>query len=308
METKVKYPIFYPESLLLALNRIKKLRPIISLIYLSFMGIVCIIGVEKYLKTSIDPKSCLTFMAIIFGIYTLNKFTDRTEDFTNDLGKLLFFEKQRIFLFIAAGTLVGTLVYLLIEEKLNWVHMTLITIGYCYSFRSIPWYSRSTGLKLYRIKEIIFLKNISVALLWGGAIFIIPILTSSGIKYDHFLVSLLAISLTLSTFNNTLYDDILDVNGDMLAKIRTIPTLWGVKKAQGLLISLDILWLIVVSILFTKNSFNFSHFIFLLSVGIYPIIYILLKSVTKIKSGAIGFLVESDLLFFGMGLILLSRL
>ena len=35
-------------------------------------------------------------MGMIFGIYTFNRFTDTAEDFTNDIGRVLFFQRKRV--------------------------------------------------------------------------------------------------------------------------------------------------------------------------------------------------------------------
>src|SRR6185295_445608 len=72
--------------------RLQEMKPAFILFYLSFMGFMCAVSAQMYLKIRFDPVICLCFTGLIFGIYTFNRFTDATEDFANDIGKFLFFQ------------------------------------------------------------------------------------------------------------------------------------------------------------------------------------------------------------------------
>ena len=72
--------------------RIAELKPMLILLYLSFMGCLCVFSVQMYMGLRFEPLICLCSMGIIFGIYTSNRFTDTEEDFTNDIQKALLFD------------------------------------------------------------------------------------------------------------------------------------------------------------------------------------------------------------------------
>lgn len=287
---------------------ITEARPALLLIYLSIMGFLCILSTQKYLGIPVAPVNCLTFMGIIFGIYTLNRFTDTEEDFTNDLGRLLFFQRKSTFLYIAVSSLAISIGILIFIQKLNWMHLLLLAMGSVYSYRMIPWYSRSPGFRLLRIKEMTFVKNLAVSFLWSSSVFIVPVLYSGAARSNMEMTYLLACGLFISTLNNTLFDDIMDEPGDRVAGIKTLPTAWGIRNSGILLVSLDCIWLAAVGALRVMNAIDTGHAAFLAFLGLYPFLYLGLYFRTSTSKSVLDLLSESDLLFFSFGMMILSRL
>ncbi|MDB5050315.1 MAG: UbiA prenyltransferase [Fibrobacteres bacterium] len=287
-------------------SRIRELKPAAILLYLSLMGFLSIFSVQKYLGLGFEPLNCLSFMGIIFGVYTLNRFTDTTEDFTNDIGRLLFFQRKRAFLFLAEASLAASIGILLYVGKLNWMHFLLLAMGFGYSYRLVPWYSRTRGFRMLRIKEMTFVKNLAVSFLWSSSVFVVPVLYSGAAGFDRVMVWLLAGGLFISTFNNTLFDDIMDEPGDRVAGIKTLPTLWGGRKSIALLMTVDVAWLLAVAALRLAGRIDSGHAAFLAFLGFYPFLYLGLYSRKTVPSAWIDILSETDLLFFALGMLMLS--
>lgn len=287
-------------------SKIRAFQPVLVLLYLSLMGFLGILSVQRYLGLPFEFTSSLTFMGIIFGVYTFNRFTDTVEDFTNDIGRLMFFEKRNAFLAVAVISLAASIGFLLYERKLNWMHFLLLSMGFCYSYRLIPWFGRKTGYHLVRIKDLTFLKNLAVSFLWGSSVFLVPILYSGIAEFDRGMIWLLGTGLFLSTLNNTLFDDILDEAGDRVAGIKTLPTTLGGRKSQILLMILDVIWLSAVSGLWGAGMLDPLHAGFLCFLGLYPFLYMGLHMGGLASKGLIDFLSETDLLFFALGMLLLS--
>lgn len=286
-------------------SRIIEMKPVLTLVYLSAMGFLSVFSVERYLGSAFEPFGCLSFMGIIFGIYTLNRFTDASEDFTNDIGRMLFFHRKKEFLILACASLASSLGYLIVTHKLNWMHVLLMAMGSAYSYRVIPWYAPAAGLRLMRIKEMTFLKNISVSFLWGASVFVLPILRS-GAAYNAFTIRLLAVGLFISTLNNTLFDDILDEAGDRVAGIKTLPTTWGGRNSQILLMCIDAVWLGAVATLHYSGIIDSPHAAFLAFLGLYPFVYIGLHMSGRSSRDMVDYLSEGDLFFFAVGMLLLG--
>jgi 4-hydroxybenzoate polyprenyltransferase len=302
-------------------SKVLALKPVLILFYLSFMGCLSVFAVQMYLGMGFQPLICLCSMGIIFGIYTSNRFTDAAEDFTNDIQKALFFQSRRIWYALAIGALVVSMGILLAQEKLNWLHFLLLGMGFCYSYRLIPWYSPGRGMRLIRIKEMTFVKNLAVSFLWGGSVFMVPILygtsgtsVSDGLGApggsaaftELFVLIHLGLGLFLSTLNNTLFDDILDEGGDRVAGIKTLPTTWGSRNSLRLLWTLDVAWMLWISLCLAFAKLDALHAAFLIFLGAFPIAYMGLSRLGKAPKAWIDFLMESDLLYFSVGLMLLS--
>jgi len=283
-----------------------ELKPALALFYLSFMGCFCVFAVQVYMGLPVDPVICLVSMALIFGIYTYNRFTDLEEDFTNDISRVLFFQRKRGFFVLAVSALGGSLAYLTAAGKLTWLHLVLLGVGICYSYRMIPWWSPATGLALLRIKEMTFVKNLAVSFLWGACVFAVPILYSEGPIHHRGLVLFLGVGLFLSTLNNTLFDDILDEPGDRVAGIKTLPTLWGARRSYLLLWLLDAAWLAFVLASFLAGRLDAGHAGFLSLLAVYPVAYMALQATGKAPHFLVDLLAESDLFVFAVGLMLLA--
>lgn len=284
------------------------MKPAFALLYLSAAGLLCIYAVQRYLGLAFDAANSLSFMGIVFGVYTLNRFTDSVEDFANDLGRFLFFQRQKIFLYGGIITLAASVAVLVAERKLNWMHLLLLIMGFGYSFRVIPWFSPATGFRLIRIKEMLFLKNLSVSFLWGGAVFAVPILGVRPFPFaDAFPVWMLAAGLFVSTLNNTLFDDILDEPGDRAAGIRTLPTVWGARRSLLLLAGLDAAWIALNAALAAMGRLEIGHAAFLAGLGLYPFLYMGLVRAGEKGKQAAGLLAEADLLLFAAGMIWLAQ-
>jgi 4-hydroxybenzoate polyprenyltransferase len=286
--------------------RFNELKPILILAYLSFLGCFSVFAVQMYLGIGFQPLICVCSMGIIFGIYTSNRFTDAAEDFTNDIQRVLFFQQRRIYYVLAVAALAISLGVLMAKEKLNWVHFLLLAMGFCYSYRAIPWYARGRGLIFLRIKEMTLVKNLAVSFLWGGSVFLVPILYAAAEIRDPFLVALLGAGMFLSTLNNTLFDDVLDTDGDRVAGIKTLPTVWGARNSITFLWALDAAWIAGCVACRMLGRIDNGHAAFLIFLGLYPAAYMGLSRFGRAPKPWIDFLMESDLLLFSAGLLLLS--
>jgi 4-hydroxybenzoate polyprenyltransferase len=286
--------------------RFNELKPILILAYLSFLGCFSVFAVQVYLGLGFQPLICVCSLGIIFGIYTSNRFTDGAEDFTNDIQRALFFQKRRIYYALALAALAGSLALLMAKGKLNWLHFLLVGMGFCYSYRLVPWYSTGKGLIFLRIKEMTFIKNLAVSFLWGGSVFMVPILYAAADIRDVFLVAHLGAGMFLSTLNNTLFDDVLDADGDRLAGIKTLPAVWGSRNSIALLWALDAIWIIWCAALFALGRLDAGHAAFLIFFGLYPAAYMGLSRLGRAPKPWVDFLMESDLLCFSAGLLLLA--
>lgn len=286
--------------------KLEEMKPALALFYLSFMGCFCVLSVQMYLGIGFDPVICLVFMAFIFGIYTYNRFTDLEEDFTNDIARVLFFQKKRAYFGMAVTALLGSFAFLLASGKLTLLHFLLLSVGIGYSRRLIPWWSPASGFRLLRIKELTLVKNLAVSFLWGACVFLVPIQYSAVPAAHLEFAPWLGIGLILSTLNNTLFDDILDEAGDRVAGIRTLPTVWGSRGSYALLWLLDGVWLATVAVLMAGGLLDSGHAAFLALLALYPVAYMVLHLTGKSPKFLTNFLAESDLLLFGAGMMLLA--
>ncbi len=286
---------------------IRDYKPVLTLVYLAALGALCVTGVEAYLHVPLQPGVILVFTGFVFGIYLLNRTTDSDEDILNDGSRMLFYRKKNFYSLMAISILGSNTFYLVVTQKFHWVHAFLLAMGACYSYKLVPWLARDGELVFRRIKEITWLKNLSVAALWGGCVVLIPAFYAGVSPLAHPLLGLIGFGLFVSTFNNTLFDDIRDLAGDRAAKIRTLPIEYGVRFCYGLLIAVDFVWAAALAVLSKTGTLNPAHAVFLGTLAVYPLLYLAWYKLAPRRRTWNGFLAESDLLLFGMGLCLIAR-
>jgi len=245
-------------------------------------------------------------IGIVFSIYILNRFTDIQEDYANDVGELLFFQKKPFLYALGVGIFILVIATFVILGKLHSYHLFLFGFGILYSYRLLPWYRKGKGIVFYRLKEIPLAKNIVVSFLWGISIFMIPIMFLDIDTHNIVPLCVLTTAIILSTFNNTLFSDILDELGDRFAHNNTLPVIWGARNCFILLTSIDIVWELFLIGMVYLGKIDLSHYIFLALFGLYPFVCFVSYITRHLHRQAIEFLCESDLLIFATGLLILS--
>jgi 4-hydroxybenzoate polyprenyltransferase len=270
------------------------------------MGTACVFAAMAYLGAPFNPLAGLSFMGVVFFVYIINRFTDIKEDFANDIQKVVFFSNRKVLYKIALATIFLVGVALVSVNKLSFFHLLLISTGVFYSYRLIPWYKKNRGIFYYRIKDLPLAKNLVVSILWGTSIFAVPILfTQNGIG-NSLIITFLMISLTVSTFTNTLFSDIQDIVGDILSRSNTLPAVFGATLSYKVLLAVNLTWLAGIIAFFAVKIIDGYHFGFLAVMALYPLVYIFPHVKKWAKRTTVELLMELDLLVMACGLTLLS--
>jgi len=184
---------------------------------------VVVFGFFSYGST-ISPLLLLAAFLVTFAVYGLNKVTDRAEDSINqpetspnDSGYYLVFSVASMLVGLSIGMLTGIWPFIVL--------LMPVIIGVIYSVRiskSIP-----------RLKEVVGLKSIVVAVSWATTGCLLPgsvcveQLQASAIVFLYILIRVLV---------GTILCDVLDKKGDSASGVETIPIRLGRNKTQKLLI------------------------------------------------------------------------
>lgn len=286
--------------------QVRNAKHLVVILYLAVAGALCVFSFMHYMGESFQPGVGLIFMGIVFSIYILNRFSDAHEDFTNDISKYMFFSKRKFLYKLGIASMVLILVSLTAMKKLSAYHILLLSLGVLYSYRLVPWYSKKKGLLYIRLKELPFVKNVIVSLLWGSSVFLIPMLFLGGTVSWTPVIYLLMGAMTVSTLTNTLFSDIRDELGDRMAGTNTLPVLWGGRNCYRLLFSVNAVWLGICAVSLLKSMISIQLMIFFSVLVFYPLGYMLSHRYNKKRSTVVDFLCESDLLIFAGGMALLG--
>jgi len=195
-----------------------------SVIYLGMLGGACALGASHFLGYGLMWEIVPVSFGLIASIYFLNKHSDLKEDFINGKSskKDLLGPIGNLWKGLAIGGV--TLSYLIATERLSFYIIGLVSLGVLYSYTLFPVITRH-GFHFVKMKRIPLVKNLIVALLWSISIIVVPAaLARHPIVWTSQLV-VMVIAFFLSSFLNTLLNDMIDVVGDRLAGIRTLPVI-----------------------------------------------------------------------------------
>jgi len=248
--------------------------PIMSMVFLPFSAIIGSASAALYMGVPLDPVVLITAWTIVFGIYGLNRFTD-VEDMINNPEKRVFYKNKPWLLLIIISVLGLSVLLLIITMKFTAFHLLIILTGIAYSVKLIPVIEKNGTIRFTRLKDISFAKSFCVAIIWGTYFFAIPLALYPQIHGNLFEIMLFIISFTLAVFVNTNFLDIIDLSGDKISGIPTIPARFGVRNTLVYAIGVpSFIWISVVISILMAGSISGLVAIILLVNGLFPALYI----------------------------------
>ncbi len=198
-----------------------------SSLLLALNGVMVVIFGFLLEGSTFLPPVLFSAFLVTFAVYGLNKFTDKKEDSINRPETLPKAPGYYLF-FSIVSMIIGFLIGLSEGIWYFFVLLTPVMIGIIYSVRiskSIP-----------RLKEIVGVKSLVVALSWAltGCLLPDPFCT---MKFQVIIV--VFVFIFIRVFVGATLFDVLDKEGDLASGVQTIPLKLGRKKTKALLIILN---------------------------------------------------------------------
>jgi 4-hydroxy-3-methylbut-2-enyl diphosphate reductase len=192
-------------------------------------------------------------MAILYvqSMHILNHLTGKKSDQYNDPDRATFYNKHKVFLTILALMAggIGLIIAFTIGPTPFLVLLAMSILGLSYNLRIIP--EQFALIRYRRIRDIPGSKTILIAMAWGIVTALFPPLSiSAQIDTGTILVFLWSTGMV---FVRTAFFDILDMQGDRIVGMETIPILMGEKRSMRLLKSIVALTLAVILLSSTFN-------------------------------------------------------
>jgi 4-hydroxybenzoate polyprenyltransferase len=171
-----------------------------------------------------------TFL-IIFSTYGLNKLTDIKEDAINAPERAKIIKKiEPVFKF--------SLVFSFILSLLLGFSVNVLTLPVLlFPLFSGTLYSVKFSKNLPRLKDILGVKNITIALTWAVGSTLLPAICL--LEKEIMQILLIFYFFFLKSLINAVLFDIRDIEGDRISGVRTMPVVFGRKKTKNLLLILN---------------------------------------------------------------------
>jgi 4-hydroxybenzoate polyprenyltransferase len=204
-----------------------------SSLLLALNGVMMVVFGFYLYSFKIVPSLLVAAFLVIFAVYGLNKFTDKTEDLINRPENSCISSNYYLILSIAS-MLTGFFIGLMDGIEVFLILVTPVIIGVGYSVKiskSVP-----------RLKEIVGVKSIIVALSWALTGCLLP----ESIGVTKLQASLIVFGyIFIRVFVGTILCDLLDRKGDLASGIETIPTKLGKCKTKKFLVLVNSLGLLL---------------------------------------------------------------
>jgi 4-hydroxybenzoate polyprenyltransferase len=223
-------------------------------IFLALNGALVFVFASLLYETEISISLLAASFLITFAVYSLNIVTDSKEDSINRAQTHP--KKAKFYLVLSIVSMIASLA-IGIRDSLSAFSVLIIPllIGLVYSIKiskSFP-----------RLKEIVGVKSIVVALSWGvtgaflpATMYSIPVYKVASVFFYVFAQILV----------NTIIFDALDVKGDHASGIKTVPLVLGIKKTRALLLGINVSF--VAWLLYCLFSGAFLEYIVTLAFGV----------------------------------------
>jgi 4-hydroxybenzoate polyprenyltransferase len=189
------------------------------------------------------------------SVYSLNRLTDLEEDAINlpDGGRSIM--KNRDYLLFASVESINIAVVLALFSYPSAIIVIL------FAFFVAAFYSLET--RRFRLKNILFLKNITIAGMVTATAVLLTLAVQANIS---FVVLMITYYIFLKVMIGTVLLDVRDIEGDQKAGVRTLPVTLGRTKTRNLLLLLNstlVLW-----VAFSLFQGIFYPYIFVLIFGV----------------------------------------
>jgi 4-hydroxybenzoate polyprenyltransferase len=282
-----------------------KLAPLFYILYLAGCGGVIVLAVQAFVGLDVIVWPLLPASSITLAIYLLNRHSDQIEDRINDRGGQDYFIQRPVLLYCALALLALTYGLLWQAGELVPHYLILLLVGVAYSCRLLPWWLPSRGLIMFRIKDLPVLKNLVVALLWGSSAFVLPLAAHDYDPWSDPRLVIIMCAISLSTWSNTFFNDVLDRRGDALAGNRTLAVRLGVVGSLRTLAWVNALWAIMAFALFRLGVVNGAVLLFLALLIAVPLLAVAALRSGRLAESTLRYLSEIDLLIIVLCLFLL---
>lgn len=201
-------------------------------------------GALLYFHAVPDFFLVTAYILITFGIYLFNRFTDCEDAFNCPEQRRIFQDKLRFALIPIFMMVISVLMLSAVHRLCIW-HIILVAAGILYSLKLIPKW-KTGSLCFIRMKEILFVKNLSVSLLWGIMPFAIAGSQPASAAPETADLTVVVLAFCMTTLINTTTCDVRDADGDRQVGIVTVATKFGEQRIGLYLLGIGLIAAVAV--------------------------------------------------------------
>ncbi|MGZ4882254.1 MAG: UbiA family prenyltransferase [Halobacteriota archaeon] len=246
-------------------SRLESISSIITVSSVFTAAVLTAILYFTFLLEDVNHEYSLLAATFFLGVsvYTLNKVTDVKEDSINLPDRTRFVKNHRTsLLFVSLESLSIAIVFAFFSNP--YAILLIVFAFYAGAFYSV-------GVNKTRTKDVLFMKNLTVA----GAVTIGAVLFPLFIHVGSLLIiTFVAYFIFLKVFINTVLFDVRDMEGDQKAGARTIPIYLGREKTRNVLLLLNSTLIVWIGFSFFAGLFFPYHIVLVVSL-LYAYWYIL---------------------------------
>ncbi|MCW4050366.1 MAG: UbiA family prenyltransferase [Candidatus Bathyarchaeota archaeon] len=216
-----------------ALNKFSNLLKLLTStsIFLAINGLIVTAFSTMLYELEVRPVILSIAFLATFSVYNMNKATDKAEDSINRPETA-----SRGTLFFLVPSIAAMVMCLLLSASIGVEVFSIMAASFVLSIL----YSVKLAESLPRLKEIVGVKSVLVALSWGFTGSLLPAISQ---PVDAVKVFLAFAFIFIQLLVNTILCDIPDMDGDRASGVRTLPIVLGLDATRKLLLFINSLML-----------------------------------------------------------------
>jgi 4-hydroxybenzoate polyprenyltransferase len=258
----------------LTLNLLHQYHSQIVLLTLITGCMACTVATSVYFDSTFSLLAPLFCCLFIGGVYLLNWMTETTHDFINSPSRIHVINHRTIYWTLTIASLAISFVISVWTNKLNFTLIFLYVVGVLYSVPLIPGI-RNRAFAFIRLKDITFVKSLLVATCFPLFLYeVTRLFTDSNMIWESG-IHWFYLGLSIALFSDTIFDDMLDMPGDLQAGTVTVPIFIGKKNTCRLMIGLSVLWSTAMVTLWMRDHIGTQLLVPLLIQSLFPMTWLI---------------------------------
>ncbi|MBN1625472.1 MAG: UbiA family prenyltransferase, partial [Deltaproteobacteria bacterium] len=264
------------------------------------LGALCLSYAAGILSDrKLDIMHPLLAFLYVYGMRVFNRFLDKGAGSYNDPERAGFYGRHKVFLTLSAiAAIVGALA---VSFQMGVLVLAatagLSLLGVSYSIPLVPVSVRHMW-KYTQMRDIPGSKNLLEALAWAAVIALIPILEPFDMHWTNVMMTFLFVLMMV--FVRAAFFDIMEVQGDLVVGVETLPIMLGERKTLFLLktiITCAAIVLVIAPLIGAVGNFAYLMLIPLFAFSIMLVIY----EKGRIRNGPmLEYMVEGNFLLTGL--------
>lgn len=287
-------PLRKPSLSFSQLLHFKKFHSHLVLLTLISGAAATVMATGAFYQVSISPWAPGFWFLFIGGVYLLNWVTETQHDFINNPSRIQVVKHKFFYWSLTIFCLSASMAIAIAKGSLNFSLIFLFAVGFMYSIPSFP-LLKQRRLVFVKLKDMTFIKSLLVAICFPLGSFETARLFANDVIQWNPNIAWFYMGYVLLMWLNTVFDDLLDIPGDIESGTVTVPIFLGEKNTIRWFLFIIMSWVCILCLFNMAGKISDQYLGLLLIQAIYPMTWLILRKFRPQSKLLLDFAIEFGL-------------